>query len=75
MQALKSKSIRYAADGWRGGWRIVLLLPALALAPWAAFAGCNDAPAPGVDWTSCEKHRLILRKIDPVAPQYCSPNS
>ncbi len=27
-------------------------------------AGCGDSPAAGVDWTKCEKRRLILRERD-----------
>ena len=55
---------------WRAGvvprvaGRVAALLLALALVPLAAFAGCDDAPGPGVDWNSCEKYRLLLRKAD-----------
>ena len=27
----------------------------------AAQAACTDSPGPGVDWTKCQKRRLILR--------------
>ena len=29
-----------------------------------ALAKCTDRPAPGVDWTRCDKERLILREAD-----------
>jgi uncharacterized protein YjbI with pentapeptide repeats len=29
-----------------------------------AVAGCNDGPSAGVDWSKCEKRRLILRGRD-----------
>ncbi len=29
-----------------------------------AFAKCRDRPEPGVDWTRCEKERLLLREVD-----------
>ena len=29
-----------------------------------AVAACGDSPAPGVDWSKCEKRRLILRGQD-----------
>ena len=29
-----------------------------------ALAKCRDRPKPGVDWTRCEKERLILRAAD-----------
>ena len=29
-----------------------------------ALAKCRDRPEPGVDWTRCEKERLILREAD-----------
>ncbi len=44
--------------------RLVSLLLLLSLAPFAAQAGCADAPKAGVDWSGCEKMRLILRKAD-----------
>ena len=29
-----------------------------------AFAKCRDRPKPGVDWTRCEKERLLLGGAD-----------
>jgi uncharacterized protein YjbI with pentapeptide repeats len=50
---------------------IGLLCLCLAAAPLLFFvplapanAGCGDYPAAGVDWTKCEKRRLILRDRD-----------
>lgn len=39
---------------------------ALVLGLWAglAQARCNDPPEPGVDWTRCEKPRLVLRGVN-----------
>jgi uncharacterized protein YjbI with pentapeptide repeats len=46
-----------------------LRLPALALillaaTPFTAEGGCSDRPGPGVDWTKCQKMRLVLRGED-----------
>ena len=41
-----------------------LLLLVFVLEAPAALAKCHDRPKPGVDWTRCEKERLILRKVD-----------
>ena len=41
-----------------------LLLLVFALETPTAFANCRDRPKPGVDWTKCEKERLILRGTD-----------
>ncbi len=46
-----------------------LRLPALALillaaTPFTAQGGCSDRPGPGVDWTKCQKMRLVLRGED-----------
>lgn len=30
----------------------------------AAWAGCSDSPGAGVDWTECEKNRLVMRGVD-----------
>jgi uncharacterized protein YjbI with pentapeptide repeats len=44
------------------GLATALLLPILAATP--ATAACSDRPAAGVDWSKCEKRRLILRGQD-----------
>ena len=41
-----------------------ILVLAFLLAPLALHAACTDEPRAGVDWSACEKHRLILRKAD-----------
>ena len=47
-----------------------VLLFAFAFAPHAAYAACADPPKPGVDWTKCEKRRLILRDSDLVKGRF-----
>ncbi len=42
----------------------VLALMVLAVTPFAAQGGCSDRPGPGVDWTKCQKMRLVLRGED-----------
>jgi uncharacterized protein YjbI with pentapeptide repeats len=47
----------------------LLRLPALTLillaaTPFTAQAGCSDRPGPGVDWSKCQKMRLVLRGAD-----------
>ena len=46
-------------------WIIVVatLLAAAAYQP-PAWAGCRDKPEAGVDWSGCDKERLILREQD-----------
>ncbi len=39
----------------------LLLALVFALETSAALAKCRDRPKPGVDWSRCEKERLILR--------------
>ena len=46
------------------GLGLLLLLLVFVLETPAAFAGCRDRPKPGVDWSKCEKERLILRGTD-----------
>jgi uncharacterized protein YjbI with pentapeptide repeats len=50
---------------WCGPAALVVTL--LGAGP--AWAGCNDAPAPGVDWTQCEKPRLLLRAANLTGAQ------
>jgi len=42
----------------------VLIVLAAGLSGQAAHAGCGEAPGPGVDWTQCEKPRLVLRGVN-----------
>lgn len=44
--------------------RAALLLACLLGGVAGAWAGCGDPPGAGVDWTECEKHRLVLRGAD-----------
>jgi uncharacterized protein YjbI with pentapeptide repeats len=44
--------------------RLGLLLLVFALETPTALANCRDHPKPGVDWSKCEKERLILRGTD-----------
>ena len=44
--------------------KVVAALALLFLAPLSAWAACGNAPAAGVDWSGCEKARLILRKAE-----------
>ena len=52
------------------GMRIQSLFSWLVAAAWCligapgAQAACTDVPAASVDWSGCEKHRLILRKVN-----------
>ena len=34
------------------------------IGPAAAWAGCSDPPGAKVDWSKCQKNRLILRNAD-----------
>jgi len=43
---------------------LVAGLVAWGLALPSAQAACTDAPGPGVDWSKCQKRRLILRDAD-----------
>jgi len=46
-------------------WKLPLVaLLVCAFASAAVQAACADAPKAAVDWTGCEKHRLILRKAE-----------
>jgi uncharacterized protein YjbI with pentapeptide repeats len=49
-------------------WGLAALLPVLLLllvVPHGpALAGCSDKPEPGVDWSKCQKMRLVLRGED-----------
>ncbi|MCP5283006.1 MAG: pentapeptide repeat-containing protein [Rhodoferax sp.] len=47
-----------------GAGHAALLLACLLGSAGAVWAGCGDAPGAGVDWTECEKHRLVLRGAD-----------
>ncbi len=52
------------ASAWRSRiWQRMGAL-ALCLTGATAWAGCSDAPAAGVDWTQCEKMRLVLRSAE-----------
>ncbi len=42
----------------------LLLALVFTLETSAALANCRDRPRPGVDWSRCEKERLILRNAD-----------
>lgn len=42
----------------------VAVLVLAGLCGGVAQAGCGDPPGPGVDWTQCEKPRLVLRGVD-----------
>jgi hypothetical protein len=42
----------------------VFLAVVFAFETTTALAKCRDRPKPGVDWTRCEKERLILRAAD-----------
>src|SRR3546814_6962294 len=44
------------------GLAAAVLSPMLMATP--AAAGCGDGPAAGVDWSKCEKWRLVLRGRD-----------
>ena len=46
------------------------VLCGFAIAPQVANAACADAPRSGVDWTKCEKRRLILRDSDLVKGRF-----
>lgn len=49
------------------GWAMLF---AFAFGPPIANAACADAPKPGVDWSKCEKRRLILRESDLVKGRF-----
>ena len=55
-------------------WGMAALLPILLLllmVPYGpAHAGCSDKPEPGVDWTKCQKMRLVLRGEDLSKAQF-----
>ncbi len=50
-----------AGTGFRGVLRIFVAVVSVAFAAPVAQAACADAPGPGVDWSKCQKARLILR--------------
>src|SRR5258708_23110607 len=41
----------------------------LGLAPLAVHAACPDEPKASVDWSGCEKQRLLLGKANPHGAQ------
>jgi len=44
--------------------RIAGVLLAFVICTGPAMAKCQDAPAPGVDWSGCSKARLMLTNED-----------
>lgn len=55
-------------------WGLAALLPVVVLflmAPQeSAMAGCSDKPEPGVNWSKCQKMRLVLRGEDLSKAQF-----